>query len=169
VVPFLNEPVVVVPGPPSVAVIGGPRATVVEPGLNFVAAAAPAVGVVVYLVVMTPDGSPLVARVVQSIPAGAVITLVPLAPVMVTPFCVRPMLATRLLAVTWVVNLVGTVEGVLRLSPGEIVIEPFRLPLSVPAKTTGVVAAWLGPLAAIRAAPGTARVAAANAMFLSFM
>ncbi len=74
-----------------------------------------------------------------------------------------------MLPVTWVVNLVGTVEGVLRVSPGEIVIEPVRCPLSVPAKTTGVVAAPLGPLAAITALAGNANAAAANAKFLSVM
>jgi hypothetical protein len=167
VVPFLNEPAVVVPVPPNVAVVGGPAATVVEPGLNLVGAAV-LVPVEVYMVVMTPDGMPL-ASVKQSAPAGTVIVLVPLAAVIVTPFCVRPLLATRALAVTWVVNLVGTVEGVLKLSPGEIVIEPVRCPVSVPAKTTGVVAASLGPLAAITAAAGNARAVAANAMSLNFM
>jgi hypothetical protein len=67
------------------------------------------------------------------------------------------------------VNVVGTVDGVLRLSPGEMLIEPVRCPLSVPAKTTGVVTAPLGALPAIETAAGNASADAANAMILSFM
>jgi hypothetical protein len=167
VTPFLNEPVVVVPVPPRVAVIGGPRLKVVEPGLKWVAAAV-VVPVEVYLVVMVPAENP-VSSEAQVVPTGAVTTLDPLAPVMVTPLWVRPLLATRLLAVMWVVNLTGTVEGVLRKIGGEMVIVPFICPVSVPAKVTGVVAAPLGPLPTMMAALGNASAAAANAIFLNFM
>ena len=95
-------------------------------------------------------------------------TLEPLAPVMVTPICVRPLLATRLLSVVWVANLMGTVEAVFVIA-GVMVIEPFRFPVSVPAKVTDVVTASLGALPAMMAALGNASAAAANAKFLSFM
>jgi hypothetical protein len=69
----------------------------------------------------------------------------------------------------WVVNLTGTVDGVLSLIGGEIVIVPLMSPVSVPAKVTGVVAAPLGALPTMMAALGNASAAAANAIFLNFM
>jgi hypothetical protein len=167
VVPFLNEPAVVVPVPPRVAVSGVERLTVVLPGWNLVGAAFPPVEV--YVVVMVPAGSPVVCSVVQLVPMGAMTTLDPLAALMVTPFWVRPFEATSLLAVVWMVNLIGTVEAV-RVIAGEMVMEPVMFPLSVPAKTTGVMTAPLGPLpATMTAAAGKASADAANATFLSFM